>query len=212
MKQVVHLYRSLFVIGLMQCCALFEVNGQALTGTLQDKDGNIYIIKTMPDSKQWMTTNLNVQIPESYCYENSVQKCKEYGRLYTWKSAQEGCKVLGDGWRLPTNDDWQQMARQYGGVFGDSRDSGKLAYTALLYAGKAEFNALLGGGRGPGDDSYARINAHGFYWTATENDTSTAYFYNFAKGSGKLFIQTDGEKNRAFSVRCIKDAGSLKKQ
>lgn len=117
MKQTVHIYRSLFVIGLLQCGVFLQAIGQIRTNTLQDKDGNMYIIKTMPDNKQWMTTNLNVQIPGSYCYENSVQKCKEYGRLYTWKSAQEGCKVLGDGWRLPTNDDWRQMARQYGGVY-----------------------------------------------------------------------------------------------
>ena len=51
---------------------------------------------------------------------------------------------------------------------------------------------------------------HGFYWTATETDDSTVWFSNFAKGSQALYIQNDGEKTQAFSVRCVKTIDSLK--
>jgi hypothetical protein len=66
------------------------------------------------------------------------------------------------------------------------------------------FDAVLGGIREP-DGKYSRLEAHGVYWTASENDKSTAPFYNFGKGSSALYRQAAGEKQRAISVRCVKD-------
>src|SRR5688572_2125860 len=76
----------------------------------------------MPDGREWTTRNLAVSIDGSYCYDGKEDNCTRYGRLYTLEAAQRGCRELGDGWRLPTNLEWQQMAKHYGGVFGDSAD------------------------------------------------------------------------------------------
>lgn len=176
---------------------------------LVDANGNRYIIKLFTDNTFWMTTNLQSNIPGSFCYENSEENCKQFGRLYTWESALKGCNLLGEGWRLPTNADWQQMAKQFGGVRDDSEDKGNAAYTALLDSGNAAFNVLLGGGRDP-QGKYARLNAHGFFWTATETGTTTAWMYNFGKGSLMLNRHSDGEKLRAFSVRCVKNINPSK--
>lgn len=208
----VNIRSALLANALFFSCINYAANGQTQTDTLRDRDGNIYTIKVMPDNKKWTTDNLKINIPGSYCYEDAEQKCNQYGRLYTWNAANEGCKLLGEGWRLPTDEEWQQMARGFGGANGDSKDSGRTAYQALLSGGNAAFNALLGGGREPGNGRYARLEAHGFYWTATEDDTTLARYYNFGRGSQKLFRQTEGEKDRAFSVRCIKDIGNLKEQ
>jgi uncharacterized protein (TIGR02145 family) len=116
---------------------------------------------------------------------------------------------LGEGWRLPAKDEWKRLAGFYEDARKDSVENRKSAYHLLLYTGTSQFNAVLGGGRAP-DGAYARLEAHGFYWTATENDSSTAWFINFAKGSQSLYYQTDGEKTRAFSVRCIKSTDSLR--
>ena len=169
----------------------------------QDMSGRIFSSIRMPDGKQWMTENLNVNADRSYCYDDTELNCRRYGRLYTWESAQWGCRSLGEGWRLPTDDEWRQMAKHHGGVSGDSADGGKAAYQALLIGGNSRFNALLGGGRAPNDDQYARLEAHGFYWTASESSPATAWFYNFAKGGLTLYRQSEGEKPRAFSVRCV---------
>ena len=59
-------------------CINYEANGQEQTGTLRDRDGNIYTIKIMPDNKTWMTSNLNINIPGSYGYENAEQKSNQY--------------------------------------------------------------------------------------------------------------------------------------
>ena len=156
------------------------------------------------DGKQWTTGNLNLDVSPSYCYDDKEPNCRRYGRLYTWESAQRACRSLANGWRLPTEGDWRQLARRYGGVSEDSDDKGRVAYSALVIGGISGFNALLGGGRSDTGE-YARLEAHGFYWTASETDPATAWFYNFGKGGLALHRQREGEKQRAFSVRCVRE-------
>jgi uncharacterized protein (TIGR02145 family) len=97
------------------------------------------------------------------------------------------------------------MAKHYGGVREDSGDSGKAAYTALLVAGGSGFNALRGGDRDADDHKYARLEAHGFYWTASESKPTSAWFYNFGQGGPSLNRHSEGDKEMAASVRCVRD-------
>ena len=177
--------------------------GKSNDSVLLDSDGNKYPVKSISDKILWMTSNLNLDVPGSYCYADNKQNCQRYGRLYTWESAMKACSLLGDGWRLPTNDEWQRLTNLYGGLTKDSNEIRKNSFQALMLGGNSEFNAVLGGGRDAGGQ-YSRLEAHGFYWTATENDSTTAWFYNFGKGSQSLFQQDGGEKTRAFSVRCVR--------
>jgi uncharacterized protein (TIGR02145 family) len=156
----------------------------------------------MPDGREWTTRNLAVSVDGSYCYDGNESNCDRYGRLYTWEAAQRGCRELGDGWRLPTNPEWQSMAKHYGGVFGDSADDGEGAYAALVTGGKSGFNAVFGGNRDP-NGQYARVDAHGLYWTSSESDSGALWFYNFG---GQRFLNRHraGNPMMAISVRCIR--------
>lgn len=176
---------------------------ERLSAQDQKASGTMYSSKRMADGKQWTTHNLNVETVPSYCYEDAELNCRQYGRLYTLESARRACQSLGDGWRLPTDDEWRQMAKHYGGVSEDSDDRGKAAYKALLAGGSSGFNALLGGGRSD-DGQYARLEAHGFYWTASESNPASGWFYNFGRGGQALHRQSGGEK-QAFSVRCVRE-------
>jgi uncharacterized protein (TIGR02145 family) len=64
----------------------------------------------------------------------------------------------------------------------------------------------LGGGRVSEEEGYARLEAHGFYWTASESDAASAWFYNFGKGGLSLNRHRNGNKRMAISVRCVRDA------
>jgi uncharacterized protein (TIGR02145 family) len=163
-----------------------------------------YSPKRLPDGKEWTTRNLDVNVAPSYCYEGAEPNCLRYGRLYTWESAPRACRSLGDGWRLPTDDEWRQMAKGYGGVSQDSEDKGKSAFQALFGDGSSGFHAVPGGGRAE-DGEYARLDAHGFYWTSSEDGPASGWYYNFALGGKALHRQSGGEKPRAFSVRCVRD-------
>lgn len=164
--------------------------------------GTTYPSKRMADGRQWTTQNLNVDTPQSYCYEDAELNCRRYGRLYTWESALSGCRSLGDGWRLPTDDEWRQMAKRYGGLLEDSADGAKATYRALIVGGTSGFSAMLGGSRISG--RYERLEAHGLYWTASDNGSANAAFYNFGKGGQALNRHGQGQKQMAVSVRCIK--------
>jgi hypothetical protein len=61
---------------------------------------------------------------------------------------------------------------------------------------------MLGGSRSP-DAQYERLEAHGFYWTASETASATGPFYNF--GRQGLSRHQQGQKQMAVSVRCIKE-------
>jgi uncharacterized protein (TIGR02145 family) len=192
----------------MKCIQIITIltciSGSSTAQTIKDPQGHSYTTKLMPDNHVWMTQNLNIQIPGSYCYNDSIQYCTQYGRLYAWQAAQEVCTLLGAGWRLPTNEEWQQLGKQYGGVRDDSKDKGNAAYKALIPGGSSGMNIQFAGGRVQ-DGSYARINDHGFYWTATATDSASAWLYNFGKGAAMMNRHADGEKQRAFAVRCIRD-------
>jgi uncharacterized protein (TIGR02145 family) len=156
----------------------------------------------MADGKEWTTTNLNVDVQPSYCYDDAEPNCRRYGRLYPWESARRACRSLGDDWRLPSADEWQQLAKRYGGVMDDSADKGRAAFIALMTGGVSGFNAQFGGNRS--DGQYARLEEHGFYWTASENDHGDVVFYNFGRNGQALNRQPRGNKQMAISVRCVR--------
>ncbi len=129
--------------------------------------------------------------------------CDRFGRLYTWAAAKAACKQLGEGWELPSDEDWIKLADAYGGIYKDSIRNGHDTFIALTEGGESGFDAQLGGGKNR-DATFGRLNVHGFYWTTTETSDSMAVFYNFGHGGKALYRQSAGEKDRAFSVRCVK--------
>ena len=166
--------------------------------------GAISALTLMADGKYWTTTNLNVATDRSYCYDDQEANCRRYGRLYTWESAQRGCRLLGERWRLPTDDEWRNLAKRYGGVREDASDGGKAAYAAFILGGRSGFGIVFGGGRAPGGE-YARLDAHGLYWTASTSGPGTAWVYNLGRGGQIVNRHSALEKEWAFSVRCIRD-------
>jgi uncharacterized protein (TIGR02145 family) len=161
--------------------------------------------KRMPDGKLWMTENLNVRAEASYCYDDSAQNCRRYGRLYTWESAQRACRALDAGWRLPTDEEWRQLGKHFGGIRQESADLGKAAHTALITGGPSGFNAVYGGGRTGTNGEYERLEAHGLYWSSTESGPDRVWIYNFGKGGQSVGRHENGQKLWAISVRCVRE-------
>lgn len=208
MDGVRHKIRPLPIFALLMALGAAFAAVDSLPRHLSAQDrkpaGTPFPSRLMADGKHWTTRNLNVKTEPSYCYDDTEVNCRRYGRLYTWESARRVCESLGEGWRLPTNDDWRQLAEQYGGLLEESQERGKPTFKALIMGGSSGFNVVLSGGRDL-DGRYARLNAHGFYWTATESSAATAWLYNFGKGMQALNRHSDGEKQRAFSVRCVRE-------
>ena len=168
---------------------------QSVSGTIASK--------RMADGKEWTTANLSVNATPSYCYDDAEPNCRRYGRLYTWESAQRVCQSLGDGWRLPTDDEWRQMAKRYGGVSDDSADKGRAAFTALAERRHGRLQRCVGWQslrwtvrtvRG------ARVLLDGISQPAGQRPVLQLR----PKGGRALHRQPQGEKQMAISVRCIR--------
>ena len=194
----------LLIMALFLQVAFTGAGTTRLAATNQHASGIAAASKRMPDGTQWTVDNLDLAVDPSFCYDGREENCRRYGRLYTWESAQRACRALGAGWRLPTNDDWARMAKPYGGVRDEAADGGKAAFAALVAGGRSGFDAVYGGGRDTTGE-YARVEAHGFYWTASETSQTKAWFYNLGKNGQILNRHEDGEKQGALAARCVRD-------
>ena len=179
-------------------------------GTMTDgRDGQTYKTVTI-GTQTWMAENLNYETNGSFCYNDSIEYCAKYGRLYTWNAALNACP---DGWHLPTQMEWKTLIT----AVGDSSTAGKmLKSTSGWICPKGDsrngtdeyaFTALPVGIRfQEGYFSYEDINA--LFWASTESDGSYAY-------SVELYCGVDGAslygnlKDYGFSVRCVKGEASV---
>jgi len=183
------------------------------TSICDKRDGNLYKIKRMPDSKYWMTENLNYKPPHglSKCYEEKEENCRIYGRLYSWSMREELCP---DGWRVPSDEEWDNLELYSGGK--NSGQKLKTVHSWLPY----------GDNIGNGDDFYGfSALPAGAYMIGHLEDGETCEKYDEWGGLGEItiFISTGENFARAIvnnaageirfcwaenslkSVRCIKE-------
>ena len=193
-------------IGLAGC-------GNGDPDTLIDKrDGQKYRTVVIGGTR-WMAQNLNYQTDSSWCYENSTDSCNKYGRLYNWMTATTVCPK---GWKLPSREDWDQLAESVGGRKSDNYDSWhdwldagkKLKSTSGWYNNSngtddVGFSALPGGYRFSAGGFLGAGN-NGHWWTATECGGSIAY-YRFMRYGDDDVIESLDYKSFGYSVRCVAD-------
>lgn len=180
----------------------------AYEGEVVDKSGTIYPYKTMKDGKKWIAKNLNIEINSSWCYDDAPKNCEKYGRLYNWEAAKKACAQLGDGWHLPTDEEWTKMVDYYGGTkYGKAKDKGKAVYQELAEKGLSGFNALLGGHRSI-DGSFLYLGTYGYYWSATGLDRGygRGYAYNYVFfGDDERLYRFNYAQDLGLSVRCLQN-------
>lgn len=184
---------------------LDEKNKQSIASTQGGKHVDPRDNKSYPtiiiDGKTWLAENLNYKIGKSWCYNYKEANCTQYGRLYDWESAIEACKSLGAGWRLPSDKEWREMTKLFGGSDDDARDGGKAASDALITGGSTGFQATLGGWR-RSSGSYGGRGSLGYYWSSADVDAGLSVLYNFFNGKLR---RSRSFKSNGLSCRCIKD-------
>ena len=164
----------------------------------------------------------------SWCYKNDSENCAKYGRLYTWAAAMDsvgkwstngkGCGydttcsptypvrgICPEGWHLPDITEWNTLFTAVGGRstagmvlkstsgwYNSSNGSDAFGFSALS-AGFGGYSGLFS------NEGYSAS-----FWSSTEGSIRYAYdMYLYHSDDGADL--GDSDKNKVFSVRCVKD-------
>ena len=155
------------------------------------------------NGKTWTARNLDIEIPgQSWCYNNQEANCQKHGRLYTWAAAREACQNLGNGWRLPNEQEWSDLAKSQGG-FTDNRTKQKEGSPEEAYKNlRNSFNTTLAGYR-YSKSSFNGLEVQGSYWTTSGGlESATVFLFH---SDTETLIKNRMPKSQAISCRCIKD-------
>lgn len=200
------------------------------TGTVVDDQGNEYTWVQIGD-QQWTTSNaLNGELVTDLTYWNGWSYTEAfsddeaeafmeetypvYGNYMTY---EEALASAPEGWRLPTDEDWQKLERTLG-----MKDTGAEGYRgngigfALQEADSGcRLGLLCGGGLkweavyGWKELKLTETQEFGYYWTATETDaigeSRQAYYRKICAVYNKVGRNHTGT-DRLFSVRWVRDA------
>ena len=181
-----------------------------------DRDGQVYK-KVKINGQTWMAQNLNHD-PEdgrSCCFGGSPDSCAKYGRLYEWESAMTVCPI---GWRLPTREEWGDLAKYAGGtgVYGDTGTAAvKLKSKSGWNYGGVDgngtddfgFSALPGGYRHVNDGFIN--NGRGGWWTASNATGSLVYRRQMTFDGANVF-EYETQTIHNFSVRCVENSSAAR--
>lgn len=170
------------------------------------RDGQKY--KTVKIGNQvWMAENLNYNIDslKSMCYNNSVDSCFKYGRLYNWSAANSVCP---QGWHLPTIDEWDTLVSYVG--------SGTAKITLKSASGWDKngtndfgFTALPAGNyQGGYHDDFYGVGSATTFWSAGEYEecSSAGYCIYTPTINNEIGFYSKSIKYKElylYSIRCI---------
>ena len=209
-----------------------ETKDECEYGSLTDsRDKKTY--KTVKIGNQWwMAENLNLETPNSYCYNDSAKYCTQYGRLYTWAAAMDsvgnwssngkGCGYGGicsptypvrgvcpEHWHLPTKAELDMLVTAVGG----QPTAGKMLKSTSGWITKwgtvgngpdaYAFSALPAGIRAS-DGACSDEGELAYFWSSTENKSNNAYSMLLSYNFDDAF-RYSYKKNLGLSVRCVQD-------
>lgn len=205
MKTRTHLATLLFIL-ISSTTLARTVNFGSFTDS---RDGTQYKTITI-GSQTWMAENLNYNAGSgSWAYDNDSSRAAIYGRLYSWSTAREACP---QGWRLPSDVEWQTLVDYLG---GPTVAGGKMKEAATTHwnspntgaTNGSGFSALPAGYRY--DGKYYGMGSGASFWSATASGNGNYYIwhrYLFHSISAVYRYRYSYEKY-AFSVRCVLDTG-----
>jgi len=197
-------------------------------GTVTDVDGNVY--QTVRIGNQiWMTENLRVtryyngdpiplvtdgsvwadlQTGARCSYNNNETNADTYGYLYNWQAVNDSRNIAPSGWRVPTVDDWHDLAVYLGGSLvagGKMKETGTSHWRAPNRDATNEsgFTALPGGSR-TYNGNFCDVGYFAVFWSATEcgggGIWTESLYYN-----SSCISRTNPSKEHGFSVRLIRE-------
>jgi uncharacterized protein (TIGR02145 family) len=198
--------------------------------TIKDIDSNVYTSVTI-GTQVWMVENLKTtryrngdlirttfpatldisleSTPKyQWAYDDTESNVNTYGRLYTWYTVTDIRGVCPTGWHVPSDAEWSTLTTFLG---GDNVEGGKLKEAGTIHWQEPNEGAInssgftaLPGGYCKYDGSFYHFGSNGYWWSSTEDSTSSAY-YRYIVCDYSVVARYYSSKRYGFSVRCLRD-------
>lgn len=169
-------------------------------GTLLDtRDKHTYKIVTIGTQK-WMAENLNYADSINYpgmkgrnrCYNNRLDSCTKYGRLYTWAAAMDSAGAFStngkncgynkicsptypvrgicpEGWHLPSKTEYETLFTAVGGELTASKVlKSTTGWKSNRNGTDAYGFSALPAGEGTYDGDFCFVGSEAVFWSASE--------------------------------------------
>ena len=164
------------------------------------RDGTV--IPQVTDANAWakLTTG-------AWCYYGN-DPSSGYGKLYNWYAVNDPRGLAPQGWHIPTDAEWTTLSTFLGGT---SVAGGKMKTTGITRwnspntsaTNESGFTGLPGGYRNP-SGTFNFVGFNGYWWSATQSNSSFAWLRILYATSGGL-TRASASKTNGFSVRCLRD-------
>jgi len=162
-------------------------------------DGSIII--EAQTREQWEQAIIDKK--PAWCYYKADEAMgNKYGLLYNEYVVRSGKELL-TGWRVPDNNDWQNIITLCGG----QNKAGTLLKSEKGWKNKGNgigstgFDALPGGGRFDNSVFLAeKQRAHFWSRSVLDENKQQFVFMNYLSGVAKLL----GDENRGYSIRLVR--------
>ena len=192
----------------------------------QYDDGSVIPDFTASTSNPWATSGARTE----YVLTGVTGYVGTFGYLYNWYAVNDLRKLCPAGWHVPTDAEWTIMIQtldpmQLVNSTNVSTFTGAQSATAGTVMKSTVTNSSIGSGLGwnpgsPGTNtsgfsvlpggyrfsfgSFFSIRGFAFFWSATENDGSLAW-YRDLNANGGLVNRSYSNKSVGASVRCLRD-------
>ena len=145
-------------------------------------------------------TNSGLHIAPAYANERS--NVDEYGYLYRYNYANSACGLLGEGWRLPTVEEWESLFEFL--LQGSSYSSYREALPVFTSNDPGSLQIKMGGLLEYGG-TFGQLGGAGYYLANNADRTGNPYVFHFSV-LGAVILETKSKGAvPGFSCRCVKD-------
>ncbi len=155
--------------------------------------------------EEWAEASENSQPAWCY-YDNDPENGKKYGRLYNWYAVNDSRGIAPSGWRVASDEDWDELAETLGGEEVGKKIKSKQGWNDDGNGtDEVGFNALPGGLRDIEGEFGYRGEAC-YFWTSTEYSEENAAD-RFLNHDEDEIDSYDLGKSSGYYVRCIREEG-----
>ncbi|SFU15356.1 major paralogous domain-containing protein [Algoriphagus locisalis] len=192
---------------------------------VDERDGNQYKIITIAD-QTWFAENLRYNLNlfngedldawyQSWAQERgtfsqlNLQKdsVAVYGYIYNWFAISDPQPLCPDGWKIPSNADWDKLLVALGGkeiAGGNMKATTKWNLPNKGATNSSGFSAYPVEWRDAVGNFSQSVGRYTYYWSSSEINSNSAWLY-ILSASGEGFGAVDNAKNTGVSCRCLKN-------